>query len=127
MLRSKTVVVVALIALSLMLTGGAYQLGLHRGRRGVYRTQAILAFAHYKFYGIIADYLEKKCYDAALAEAKGLRDEQAFLFADNLRDTGNDPHVMAYVRFQDPEFLKSVLAGHTPKMRPFSTTCSPVP
>jgi hypothetical protein len=55
MLRSKTVVVVTLVALSLVLTRvGVYQLGLHRGRLGVYRTQAILAFGHHKTYGVIA-------------------------------------------------------------------------
>jgi hypothetical protein len=52
---------------------------------GVYYTQAMLAFGHHKVYGSIADYLEKKCYDAALTEAKYVRDEQVVLLADNLR------------------------------------------
>ena len=125
--RSKAIVIVAFVALSLVFAGAAYQLGRYRGHRDVYRTQAILAFAHYRFYGYIADYLQKKCYEAALAEATGKRDEQIVLFAENLRSSGNDPGVLAYVRLRDPELLKSVLSGPTPAFRSFSTTCNPAP
>lgn len=125
MARVKAIVIVSFFALSLALAGATYQLGRYRGHRDVYRTQAILAFGHYKFYGYIADYPQKKCYEAALAEATGQRDAEIFLFAENLRMTGNDPDVLAYVRFRDPELLKSVLSGHTTEMRPFSTTCRP--
>ena len=121
--RSRAIFIVALFAVCLVIAVAAYQLGRHRGHRDVYRTQAILAFGHYKYYAYIADYLEKRCYDAALAVATGLRDEQISLFADNLRRTGDDPGVLAYVRFQDPEFLKSVQSGHTQEMKPFTTTC----
>jgi|ERR1700733_8984727 len=125
--RRKAIVVAAIGALSLVLIGAAYQLGRYRGRHAVYRTQAILAFGHYTFYRSIADNLKKKCYDAALAEARGLRDEQIVLFADNLRSTGNDPGVLAYIRLRDPELLRSVLSGHTPELKPFSTDCRPAP
>ena len=127
MQRSESVVVIALVTLSLVLAGAAYQLGRSRGHRDVYRTQAILAFAHYRFYASIADDLEKMCYEVALAEAKGHRDEQIVLFADNLRKTGNDPGLLAYFRLREPALLKSVLSGHTPELRSFSTTCGPAP
>lgn len=125
--RSKAVAIAIILTLSIVLLVTAYQLGQYRGRHAVYRTQAILAFGHYKLYSSIVDDLEKKCFAAALAEAKGFRDEQVVLFADNLRSTGNDPGVLAYVRSRDPELLKSVLSGHTPQSRPFSTDCSPPP
>jgi len=90
---------------------------------GVYYTQAMLAFADYKDYGSIADYLEKKCYDAALTRAKQVRDAQVVLLAENLRATGNDPTLLEYIKLRDPELLKSVLAGHTPELRTETMTC----
>jgi len=125
MARSKAIVIISSVALSLVLAGAAYRLGRYLGHRDVYRTQAVLAFGNYKLYGIIADYLQKKCYEAALAEAAAERDAQIVYFADSLRKTGNDPGVLSYVRFRDPEFLKSVLSGHTGELRSISTTCPP--
>jgi hypothetical protein len=89
----------------------------------VYHTQVLLAFGHYKSYGSIAALLEKKCYDAALTEAKEKRNLQVVLLADNLRATGNDPTLLEYIKLRDPELLKSVLAGHTPELRTYTTTC----
>jgi hypothetical protein len=96
---------------------------LHHDTGRVYYTQAMLAFGHYKFYGRIADYLGKKCYDAALTDAQHMRDEQVVLLAENLRRAGNDPTLLAYIKLRDPELLKSVLAGHTPEQETYTTTC----
>ena len=58
---------VALLALvGLVLVVGSYEIGRHARRvthdgSGVYYAQAMLAFANYKTYGYIADYLERKC------------------------------------------------------------------
>jgi hypothetical protein len=52
-----------------------------------------------------------------------MRDLQVVLLAENLRATGNDPNLLAYIRPRDPELLKSVLAGHTPELQTYTTTC----
>ena len=54
--------------------------------------------------------------NAALSEAKEMRDGQVVLLADNLRRTGNDPTLFEYIRFRDPELLGSILAGHMPEL-----------
>jgi len=90
---------------------------------GVYYTQAMLAFGHYTRYGTIATELEKKCYDAALTEAREMRNSQVVILADSLRRTGNDPSLLEYIKLRDANLLKSVLSGHTPEVRPYTTTC----
>lgn len=67
--------------------------------------------------------MEKKCYDAALTEAKEMRNAQVVLLADNLTKTGNDPALLEYIKLRDAELLKSVLAGHVPELRTYTTTC----
>jgi hypothetical protein len=128
---SRSILVVSLVLLNLVLVAGAYQIGRrvqkNRDDVGLYSTQAMLAFGHYKLYGIITGYLEKKCYDAALTEARDMRNGMIVIFADNLRRTGNDPDLLEYVRLRDADLLKSVLAGHTPDLptpsRPITTSC----
>lgn len=116
----RSLLVAVLVLLNLMLIVAAYQTGRrvqkHRHEDSLYYTQASLAFGHYKSYGFIADYLEKKCYGAATSEANEMRDLQVVLLADNLRRTGNDPTLLAYIKFRDPELLKSALAGHLPEL-----------
>jgi hypothetical protein len=132
MSRSRFLLVTLLVVVGLALVAGAYEMGLrtrplNRDPYGIYYVQASLAFAHYTSYGSIADYLERKCYDAALAEAKEMRDAQVVLLADNLQRTRNDPSLLEYIRFRDPELLKSVLAGHVPELptpaKPLTVTC----
>ena len=132
MSRSRFLLVIGLVVVGLVLVAGAYEMGLRmrplkHDTTGVAYTQAMLAFAHYKSYGYIADYLERKCYDAALTEAKEMRDAQVVLLADNLQQTRNDPSLLEYIRFRDPELLKSVLAGHVPELptpaKPLTLTC----
>jgi hypothetical protein len=99
---------------------------MHHSNRedgGIYFTQAMLAFGHYTTYAKIAAELEKKCYDAALTDARELKNLQAVLLADNLRATGNDPSLLEYIKLRDAELLKSVLAGHVPEVRPYTTIC----
>ena len=127
MSRSRYLLVILLVLVALVLLVGSYEIGrrmqMSRDDSGVYYTQAMLAFVHHKVYGSIADHVEKKRYDAALAEAKQMRDEQVVLLSDNLRRTGNDPTLLEYIKFRDPELLKFVLAGHTPEPGPITTTC----
>ena len=128
MSRSRYMLVILLVLVGLLLSGGSYEIGrrmrpLVRDGSGVYYVQASLAFGHYRSYGMITDFLEKKCYDDALTMAKFMRDGQVVILADNLRRTGNDPTLLGYIKFRDPELLKSVLAGHTPEPGPITTTC----
>lgn len=120
--------VIFFVLLNLVLIAAAYRIGgrAHDTRHdasGLYYTQALLAFAHYKMYGKIATELEKKCYDAALKDAGEMKEEQIALLADNLRRTGNDARLLEYLKLRDPELLKSVLSGHTPGMQPYTTQC----
>ena len=126
MSRSKVLLVVSLVLANLALVAGSYELGRrvhHSKDGGIYFTQAMLAFGHYTTYGKIAAELEKKCYDAALTDAREMKNLQAVLLADNLRATENDPSLLEYIKLRDAELLKSVLAGHTPEVRPYTTTC----
>src|ERR1700751_1284303 len=125
--RSKVLFVMLFLVVGLVLVVGSYEAGrrmrpVKRDENGAAYTKAVLAFAHYRGYGQIADYLEKKCYDDALSMAKFMRDTQTVLVADNLRRTGNDPTLLEYLKSRDPELLKSVLAGHTPEPQPIFTT-----
>lgn len=118
----------SLVVLSFALVAAAYQIDrqahlLPRDASGVAWVQASLAFAHYKEYGTIAYELENKCYDAALTNARELKNAQIFILAENLRRTGNDASLLAYIKLRDPELLKSVLAGHVPELRPYRTWC----
>ena len=128
MSRSRLLLVALLVLVTLALVAGSYQLGRrmrysNQDNGGVYYTQAMLAFGHYTIYGKIAAELEKKCYDAALIDAREMKNLQTILLADNLRATGNDPSLLEYIKLRDAELLKSVLAGHVPEARPYTTTC----
>jgi hypothetical protein len=130
MKRSRLWFVTLLVLVGIALVAGSYTVG-RRTRAatdvafGASYAKAIIAFAHYKQYGYVVGYLEKKCYDDALLFAKETRDEQVGLLARNLRRTGNDPRLIDYLQHQDPELLKSILAGHIPEDRPFTTLCAP--
>ena len=127
MSRPRFLLVIVLVLGGVGLLVGSYEMGrrthLSHDGGGVYYTQAVLAFAHYKTYSKIATELEKKCYDAALKDASETKEEQMALLANNLRRTGNDPTLLEYIKFRDPELLKFVLAGHTPEPGPITTTC----
>lgn len=128
MRRSRFLLFILLVVVGLVLVAGSYEMGLRmrplkHDITGVAYTKAVLAFAHYQRYGDIADYLEKKCYEDALSVAKFMRDTQIVIVADNLRRTGNDPTLLEYIKFRDPELLKSVLAGNAPEPQPVWTTC----
>ena len=104
---------------------GSYEIGRRMSHEdtGIYRIQAKLAFSHYKSYGEIADFLERKCYEDALKVAKGMSVLQLEILADNIRRTGNDPTLLEYIKQRDPGALKAALAGQTPEMQPYTTTC----
>lgn len=79
-------------------------------------TKTMLTTGHYKFYGQIADYLERNCPEAALTQARMLRDSQAYLVAENLKDSQNDPELLEYIESKAPELLKAIQNGNIPKL-----------
>jgi len=123
MFRSRFVIVTAIGVLFFGLLVAAYRFGQWHKHGDVHYTQAMLAFANYKTYALITDYLEKKCYEAALTEARETRNLQVRLLADNFREAGNKPKLLAYIKVRDPQLLNSVQSGQVPEVRPFTTTC----
>lgn len=83
----------------------------------------MLAFGDYKFYERIESMLVRKCYEAALTEAREQKVLQLRLLSENLRMSGNDPQLMGYIKLRDPKLLETVLAGRVPEPKPYSTTC----
>ena len=117
---------ILLILVGVGLVAGSYEMGRRmRPHSRIYEIQASLAFAHYKEYRFVAGLLEQKCYDDALTFATYMRDLQKYILADNLRRTGNDPALLEYIRFRDPQLLKSVLAGQAPAPQAITTQCVP--
>lgn len=92
--------------------------------RDVYFVQATLAFAHYKSYERIKQFLERNCYEAALKDATEMKNSQVVLLSDNLRATEYDQELLEYVNLRDPELLKNVLAGQVPELRSYDTPCT---
>ena len=86
-------------------------------------TQAQLAFGHYKFYERIESLLERKCYEAAMTEARELKKLQIVLVSDNLHRTGSDQELIEYMKLRDPKLLEMVLTGKTPALQSYTTTC----
>jgi hypothetical protein len=83
----------------------------------------MLAFGRYKFYERIESMLLRKCYEAALTEARELKALQISLVSENLRAAGSGPELTEYIKIRDPELLKTVLAGPIPEPKPYTTTC----
>lgn len=83
----------------------------------------MLAFGHHAFYENIESFLTQKCYDAALTEARELKNLQLTLLAENLRASSNDPKLVAYIKLRDPKLLETVQAGRLPELKPYTTTC----
>jgi len=125
MSRSRFLLVILLVVAGLALVAGSYEMGRRMRPHGyIYYVQGSLALGDYKYYGIITDFLQQKCYDDALALAKYQRDLKRSVVAVNMRLSGNDPALLEYIKLRDPELLKSVLAGHPPEAPgPIWTTC----
>ena len=85
--------------------------------------QTTLAFAQYKAHERIESLLVRKCYDAAVAETRQLRNEQLYLVADHLRRSGNDADLVAYMKDRDPKLTEIALKGQIPELKPLATTC----
>lgn len=94
---------------------------------GVYYTQAMLAFTHYTSYERIKAFLERGCYDAALTDAKEMRNLQMVLLSDNLKGTKNAPDLVEYINLRNPQLLKDIQAGHIPELHSYTTTCQAQP
>ena len=128
MSRLKIIWVTLGIAASLVLAYASYRYGVQAQwsaeDRNIAAVQGSLAFTHYKMYEEIESYLTRQCYEAALTVAREFKSHQVVLLYDHLRESGNDPELVEYVRFRDPELLENVLAGRVPEVKPFETTCS---
>jgi hypothetical protein len=70
--------------------------------------QGTLAFNHYKDFQEIEQFIEQKCYEQALADAKFNKDSELMRLADYLRDA-KSPGLEKYVNDRDPGLLKSPL------------------
>lgn len=126
-MRSKllTALIVVLVTATVAILSFRYgaSLSVANETASVAYTQAQIAFGHYKFYERIESLLERRCYEAAMTEAKELKRLQAVLVSDNLRRTGNDQDLIEYLKLRDPALLDTVLAGKTPEPRTYTTTC----
>jgi hypothetical protein len=123
MFQSRFVIVTVLCILFLGSLVAEYEY-LQSQRRGeLHYWQAVLAVTHHDTYGIIADYIEHECYDAALAEARSMRDAQVRLLADHLRKASKKSELLKYVKLHDPQLLNSVLSGKIPELNSFTTRC----
>jgi CRISPR/Cas system CSM-associated protein Csm2 small subunit len=105
----------------------SFRYGLHAQQmtenRSVAYAQATLAFGDYKANERIESLLLRKCYEAALTEARELKNLQLRLLFDNLRATENDPELVEYIKIRDPKLLEILLAGPVPEPKPYTTTC----
>jgi hypothetical protein len=85
--------------------------------------QAMLAFAHYGALERIESLLARKCYDAALTEARWHKDAELRLLSENFAATGNDRELMEYIKLRDPKVMQVIMSGRLPDLRPVTTEC----
>ena len=125
--RPKVKTVASIVAVAIASAAISFWYGVHSEQtdqsRSLAYTQALLAFGHHKFYERIESLLARKCYEAALTEARELKNLQITLVSENLRANDNDPELMEYVRTRDPKLLEAVVAGRVPELKPYTTTC----
>ena len=116
---------IALVAI--IIAAASYWSGAYAQRKTETRdfanVQAMLAFGHHKSYAQIESLIVRKCYEAALTDARELKNLQVRLVFDNLHLAGNDPELVEYMRLRDPQMLEAVLAGRVPELKPYTTTC----
>lgn len=91
--------------------------------RNVAHVQATLAFAHYKTIERLESLLQRKCYDAAVAEIGEFKKAQLVLLSENFRASGSDAELTQYIKTRDPKILEIVLSGPIPELKPFTTQC----
>jgi hypothetical protein len=127
MVQTKLIWVILITLVAIAVAFASYQYGLHAQQaaedRNLAYAQASLAFAHYKTNERIESLLVRRCYEAALTEARELKNLQVTLLYENLRATENDPELVEYIKLRDPKLLETVLAGRVPELKPYTTTC----
>jgi hypothetical protein len=125
--RLKFIWVILIILGSIALAFVSFRYGLHAQQseenRNMAYVQATLALAHYKTNERIESLLLRKCYEAALTEARELKNLQVTLLYENLRATENHPELVEYIKIRDPKLLEIVLAGRVPEPKPYTTKC----
>jgi uncharacterized protein (DUF58 family) len=92
-------------------------------RHSLAYAQATIAFAHYKTLERIEFLLARKCYDAALTEARWHKDAELVLLSENFAATGKDPELREYIKLRDPKVTQVILSGRLPDLRPLTTEC----
>ena len=85
--------------------------------------QATIAFAHYKTLERIEALLARRCYDAALSEARWHKDAELVLLSQNVVATGKDQELMEYIKARDPKVTQLILSGPLPDPKPLTTEC----
>jgi hypothetical protein len=125
--RLKFIWLILLILAGIVLAVVSFRYGLNAQRSAekhdMAYAQATLAFAHYKTNERIESLLLRRCYKAALTEARELKNLQVALLYENLLRTENDPELVEYIKIRDPKLLETVLAGRVPELKPYTTTC----
>jgi hypothetical protein len=86
-------------------------------------TQALLAVGHFRSYERIESLIERKCFEAALTEARELKNLQVTLASENLRATDNDTDLIEYMRTRAPKLYEAISTGRLPPLKTYSTTC----
>jgi hypothetical protein len=85
--------------------------------------QATVALADYKALERIESLVQRKCYEAALTEAREQKHLQVKLLSDNLSATENAPELVEYIKVRDSKVLEAVQGGRIPEPEPYATTC----
>jgi hypothetical protein len=124
--RLKFIWLILIILAGIVVAFVSFRYGLHAQpsaeKHNMTYAQATLAFAHYKTNERIESLLLRRCYEAALTEARELKNLQVTLLYENLVRTENDPELVEYIKIRDLK-LETVLAGRVPALKPYTTTC----
>jgi hypothetical protein len=103
--------------------GYAVYTGRAAGSHALAHTQAVLAVGHFRSYEQIESLIERKCFEAALMEARELKNLQVTLASENLRATHNDPELIEYMRTRAPKLHETISSGRLPALKTHTTAC----
>lgn len=127
--RPELVRIAVVVLIGIAASFGSYRYGVYEDQAmqsyaSAY-VQATVAFADYKAMDRIESLLQRKCYEAALVEAREQKNLQLKLLSDNLVETGNAPELVEYIkaRDRDGKILGAIREGRIPEPKPYTTSC----